>query len=64
MPDLFEITEQDVIKEIETELGYRARVYPRLVARKVMSQDRADWRNACLRKGLEWIKERTDDKKP
>ncbi len=42
MPDLFPPSVDDMIQCAERELGYRKRVYPRLIAAKQMTQDLAD----------------------
>lgn len=48
MTDLFPISNADKISELKRELKQRARVYPRLVEKKTLSQSTADRQCAVL----------------
>lgn len=42
MPDLFPVTIDEMVREVERDITLRRRVYPGWVASKRMSQDKAD----------------------
>jgi hypothetical protein len=48
MPDLFPVTLDEMVREVEREITLRRRVYPRAVASKRMSQDKADKQIAIM----------------
>lgn len=48
MSDLFPISRDDMIAEIEREIGLRNRVYPRWVVMKKITQDKADRQIAVM----------------
>jgi hypothetical protein len=48
MPDLFPVTIDEMVREVEREITLRRRVYPRAVASKRMSQDKADKQIAIM----------------
>lgn len=52
MPDLFQITLDDEITEIEREVMMRQRVYMRWVAEGRLTDAKADWQLAVIRRVL------------
>lgn len=50
MADLFPITDQEVVQEMERELRMRHQVYTKQVAARTMKQDTADRRIAIVQK--------------
>jgi hypothetical protein len=49
MPDLYRVTLNDQMAEVDREIKLREKVYPHQVAAKKLSQERADWQLAVLR---------------
>lgn len=57
MAELFEITIQDMIGEVERELRLRQTVYPRRISERKMRQSEADRHMALMRAVLAKLKE-------
>ncbi len=55
MTDLFPVSIDDAISEINRELEFRRRVYPRLIESKKLTREKAEMQNARLRKALELL---------
>jgi hypothetical protein len=52
MPDLFQITLDDEIAEIEREVNLRQKVYIRWIAQGRLTDAKADWQLAVMRRVL------------
>lgn len=48
MSDLFEITRENMLAEVEREIALRRRVYPGWVAKRQLTQERAERQIAVL----------------
>ena len=59
MPELFDISLDEVIGELENEVKMRHRVFGRQVAEQRMMQSTKDRRIARIEKAIEWLRERT-----
>ena len=57
MSDLFPITVEDEIQELEREVALRKRVYPRWVAAGKMTKAKADRQIAVMQSAVERLKE-------
>jgi hypothetical protein len=56
MSDLYRVTLDDMISEVERELNQRRQVYARLVAEKKLNRRVADRRYEIMEAALAWLK--------
>jgi hypothetical protein len=58
MPQLLPVSTHEMVQEVERELRLRIRIYPKHIARGVLSQPTAERRIEIMEAVLDWVRER------